>query len=153
MTGRRRMYTVLLLIGLCLTGIHFADAQQPNKIPRIGFLGSVSSHASGDRGRVKGLRLGLRKLGYIEGKNILIEYRYADGKVERLRSLAAELVSLNLDILVARGAPAAHAAKNASSTIPIVFGNAADPVGTGLVTRSYTGAGREKPGASQGSCA
>jgi putative tryptophan/tyrosine transport system substrate-binding protein len=129
------MKTVLLVIGVLVTTIHFADAQQPNKkIPRIGFLGSVSSHASGDRIRVEGLRLGLRQLGYVEGKNMLIEYRYADGKVERLPSLAAELVSLNLDILVARGAPAAHAAKNATSKIPIVFGNAADPVGTGLVT-------------------
>jgi putative tryptophan/tyrosine transport system substrate-binding protein len=129
------MKTVLLLIGFVLASIHFAEAQQPiSKIPRVGFLGSVSSHASGDRSRVEGLRLGLRQLGYIEGKNILIEYRYADGKVERLPSLAAELVSLKVDILLARGAPAAHAAKNATSTIPIIFGNAADPVGTGLVS-------------------
>jgi putative ABC transport system substrate-binding protein len=129
------MRTVLLMVGFVFASIHFAEAQQPiKKIPRIGFLGSVSSHASGDRTRVEGLRLGLRQLGYIEGKNILIEYRYADGKVERLPSLAAELVSLKVDILLARGAPAAHAAKNATSTIPIIFGNAADPVGTGLVT-------------------
>jgi putative tryptophan/tyrosine transport system substrate-binding protein len=129
------MKTVLLMVGFVFASIHFAEAQQPiDKIPRLGFLGSVSSHASGDRSRVEGLRLGLRQLGYIEGKNILIEYRYADGKVERLPSLAAELVSLKVDILLARGAPAAHAAKNATRTIPIIFGNAADPVGTGLVS-------------------
>jgi putative ABC transport system substrate-binding protein len=131
----RHIKTILLLIGFLLTSIHFAEAQQPiHKIPRVGFLGSVSSHVSGDRSRVEGLRLGLRQLGYVEGKNILIEYRYAGGKVERLPSLAAELVSLQVDILLARGAPAAHAAKNATSTIPIIFGNAADPVGTGLVS-------------------
>jgi putative ABC transport system substrate-binding protein len=72
-------------------------------------------------------------LGYVEGKNIKIEYRYAEGKFERLPELAAELVRLNVDVLIAEGAPAAHAAKNVTSVIPIVMGNAADPVGTGLV--------------------
>jgi putative ABC transport system substrate-binding protein len=131
----RHHATVFLLISFIVGSIHFAEAQQPvSKIRRVGFLGSVSPHASGDRSRVEGLRLGLRQLGYVEGKNILIEYRYADGKIERLPSLAAELVSLKVDILLARGAPAAHAAKNATGTIPIIFGNAADPVGTGLVS-------------------
>jgi putative ABC transport system substrate-binding protein len=110
-----------------LTAIQFAEAQQPAKIPRIGFLGSSSP--SGDLSRVEGLR----QLGYVEGKAILIEYRYADGKLEKLPGLAAELVSLKVDVIVARGAPAAHAAKDVTSTIPIVVGNAADSVGTGLV--------------------
>ena len=115
-----------LLYALCFS----AEAQQQEKVPRIGFLGSLSG--SSDE-RVEAFRQELRELGYVEGKNIIIEYRYADGKLERLPSLAAELVRLKVDILVARGAPAAHAAKNATSTIPIVIGNAADPVGTGLV--------------------
>jgi ABC-type uncharacterized transport system substrate-binding protein len=118
-----------LLLALCES----AEAQQPKKIPRIGFLGSLSASASSGQSREEAFRQGLRELGYVEGKNIVIEYRYADGKFERLPGLAAELVRLEVDILVARGAPAAHAAKNATSTIPIVMGNAADPVGTGLV--------------------
>jgi len=118
-----------LLYALCLS----AEAQQPKKVPRIGFLGSLSASASSDQSRAEAFRQGLRELGYVDGKNIVIEYRYADGKFERLPGLAAELVRLKVDILVARGAPAAHAAKNATSTIPIVMGNAADPVGTGLV--------------------
>jgi putative ABC transport system substrate-binding protein len=119
-----------VLIALCLS----AEAQQqPKKIPRIGLLGSLSASSSSDLIRTAAFLQGLRDLGYVDGKNIIIEYRYADGKFERLPSLAAELVRLKVDILVARGAPAAHAAKNATSTIPIVMGNAADPVGTGLV--------------------
>jgi ABC-type uncharacterized transport system substrate-binding protein len=118
-----------VLIALCLS----AEAQQPKKIPRIGLLGSLSASSSSDLIRTEAFLQGLRDLGYVDGKNIVIEYRYADGKFERLPSLAAELVRLKVDILVARGAPAAHAAKNATSTIPIVMGNAADPVGTGLV--------------------
>ena len=120
---------MLLALALC----SFAEAQQPKKIPRIGLLGSLSGSSSSDRIRTEAFLQGLRDLGYVEGKNIVIEYRYADGKYERLPGLAAELVRLKVDILVARGAPAAHAAKNATSTIPIVMGNAADPVGTGLV--------------------
>ena len=118
-----------LLYALCLS----AEAQQPKKVPRIGFLGSLSASSSSDLIRAEAFRQGLRELGYVDGKNIVIEYRYADGKPERLPGLAAELVRLQVDILVARGAPAAHAAKSATSTIPIVMGNAADPVGTGLV--------------------
>ena len=118
---------LLLALGFC------AGAQQATKVPRIGFLGSLSASASSDQSRAEAFRQGLRELGYVDGKTIIIEYRYADGKFERLPGLAAELVRLKVDILVARGAPAAHAAKNATSTIPIVMGNAADPVGTGLV--------------------
>jgi putative ABC transport system substrate-binding protein len=125
------------VVGFALCAVLFAlcsyvGAQQPTKVPRIGFLGSLSG--SSDESRITAFRQGLGELGYVEGKNIVIEYRHADGKPERLAGLAAELVRLKVDILVVRGAPAAHAAKNATSTIPIVIGNADDPVGTGLVT-------------------
>jgi putative ABC transport system substrate-binding protein len=128
--------TIFVLGGLLLTvfliSVSLVEAQQKGTVPpRIGFLGSLSG--SSDERRVEAFRQGLRELGYVEGKNIVIEYRHADGKPERLPNLAAELARSNVDILVARGAPAAHAAKNATSTIPIVIGNAADPVGTGLI--------------------
>jgi putative ABC transport system substrate-binding protein len=108
-----------------------AAAQQTKKVPRIGFL--MSSSAERTKSRRAAFQQGLRELGYLEGKNIAIEQRYAAGKFEMLPELAAELVRLKVDLLVAEGAPAAHAAKNATSVIPIVMGNAADPVGTGLV--------------------
>jgi putative ABC transport system substrate-binding protein len=108
------------------------QAQEAEKVPRIGFLGSLSD-SSAEQGRFNAFRQGLGELGYVDGKNIVIEYRDADGNLDRLPGLAAELVRLKVDVLVVRGAPAAHAAKNATSKIPIVIGNAADPVGTGLV--------------------
>jgi putative ABC transport system substrate-binding protein len=108
-----------------------AEAQQAKKVTRIGFL--ASSSAERLKSRLPAFQQSLSELGYLEGKNIIIEYRYAEGKFERLPDLAAELVRLKVDVLVAEGAPAAHAAKNATSVIPIVMGNAADPVGTGLV--------------------
>jgi putative ABC transport system substrate-binding protein len=107
------------------------EAQQAGRIPRIGFLATPSAEFI--KGRVAAFEQALRELGYVSGKSIVIEYRYADGRFERLPNLATELVRLRVDILVAVGAPAAHAAKNATSVIPIVIGNAADPVGTGLV--------------------
>jgi ABC-type uncharacterized transport system substrate-binding protein len=126
------LLSILVAVVLLAVAV-IAEAQQAKKIPRIGFLGSLSASSSSDLIRTEAFLQGLRELGYVDGKNIVIEYRYADGKLGRLPGLAAELVNLKVDILVARGAPAAHAAKNATSTIPIVMGNAADPVGTGLV--------------------
>jgi putative tryptophan/tyrosine transport system substrate-binding protein len=108
-----------------------AEAQPAGKIPRIGFLATPSAEVI--QGRVTAFEVALRDLGYVDGKSIIIDYRYGDGRYERLPTLAAELVRLKVDILVVVGAPAAHAAKNATSVIPIVIGNAADPVGTGLV--------------------
>ena len=96
-----------------------AQAQQPAKIPRIGLL--ISSSASFSLARVEAFRQGLRELGYVEGKNIIIEYRYADGKLERLPDLAAELVRLKVDVIVTTGVQPILAAKKASATIPIVF--------------------------------
>ncbi len=107
------------------------EAQQPAGIPRIGIL--IAPSASILSARVEAFRQRLRELGYVEGKNIVIEYRYAEGKLERLPDLAAELVRLKVDVIVTAG-PATLAAKKASATIPIVFAAANDPVGTGLVS-------------------
>src|SRR5690242_11966556 len=109
-----------------------AQAQEPARIPRIGILSGSS--ASFFSARVEAFRQRLRELGYVEGKNILIEYRYAEAKREQLPDLVAELVRLKVDVIVTVGAPAAQAAKKASGTIPIVFARASDPVGSGLVS-------------------
>ena len=120
-----------------LCGILFAlcsptQAQQPARIHRIGIL--IPASASFLSARVEALRQGLRALGFVEGKNILIEYRYAEGKGERLPDLAAELVQLKVDVIVTSSPSATLAAKKASGTIPIVIASANDPVGTGLVS-------------------
>jgi putative ABC transport system substrate-binding protein len=107
------------------------SGQSPAKVARIGFLGSSS--AERDASRLAALRQGLLELGYVEGTHFAVEPRYADGDFERLPSLAADLVRLPVGLLIAEGAPAVQAAKAATTTIPIVMGNAADPVGTGLV--------------------
>lgn len=127
-----RKKAVCLALGAILLTVSFpAEAQQPKKVPRIGFLASASVERN--KTRLAGLQRGLRELGYLEGKNIFIEQRYAVGQYEKLPEIAAELVRLKMDVFVTQGAPAAHAAKNATSVIPIVMGNSSDPVGTGLV--------------------
>src|SRR6185503_12702131 len=103
-------------------------AQQPAKVPRIGFLG-----ATPDPARTESFRQGLRGLGYVEGQNIAIEYRWADGKFERLPDLAADLVRLKVEVIVAVVTQASLAAKKAAGTIPIVMIGVSDPVGSGLV--------------------
>jgi putative tryptophan/tyrosine transport system substrate-binding protein len=108
-----------------------AQAQQPAGIPRIGIL--LAPSASSYSAWVEAFRQRLRELGYVEGKNILIEYRYAEGKYERLPDLAAELVRLRVDVIVTTGAVVLFA-KKVSGTIPIVFAAAVDPVGGGLVS-------------------
>jgi putative ABC transport system substrate-binding protein len=127
------MKTVLLLVSFILASIHFVEAQEPSKIPRIGYL-SPTDPAS-DSTRSWAIRLALRDLGYVEGQNIAIEYRYAEGKLDRLPGVAAELVRLKVDIIVvAGGDPLISAAKNATKTIPIVMvGSGADPVEAGLI--------------------
>ena len=109
------------------------EAQQPKKVPRIGYLSAFD--AASDSARSEAIRLALRELGYIEGQNIAIEYRYAEGKRDRLPELAAELVRLKVDIIVVSGgADWVQAAKNATKTIPIVMtGDGVDPVEAGLV--------------------
>ena len=110
-----------------------AEAQQPKKVPRIGYLSSFDPAT--ESARAEAIRLALRELGYIEGQNIAIEYRYAEGKLDRSPELAAELVRLKVDIIVvAGGAGLIRAAKNATKTIPIVMvGAGSDPVEAGLV--------------------
>jgi putative ABC transport system substrate-binding protein len=107
------------------------EAQQPTKIPRIGYLGLGSTSTS--PGRIEAFRQGLRELGYVEGKNIVIDYRYSGEKIDRLPALAAEVVRLKVEVLVTAGASATRAAKEATSTIPIVMAQDSDPVGNGFV--------------------
>jgi putative ABC transport system substrate-binding protein len=121
---------VAIGIAFALCGVA-VEAQQPARIFRIGIL--FASSASAQSARVEAFRQRLRELGYVEGKNIVIEYRYADGKLERLPNLAAELVGLKVDVIVTVP-QAILAAQKASPTIPIVFALHSDPVGTGLVS-------------------
>jgi putative tryptophan/tyrosine transport system substrate-binding protein len=116
---------VLLALGV------IAEAQQTGKVPRIGFLDG--STASGSAVLVDAFRQELNKLGWIEGKNIAIDYRFAEQKPERTPELAADLVRLKVDLIVVTGRPQALAAKKATSTIPIIMANVGDPVGAGLV--------------------
>jgi putative tryptophan/tyrosine transport system substrate-binding protein len=123
--------TLLALCSLLFTHSFPAEAQQTGKVPRIGYL--EPGTASGNAVLLDGFRQELSKLGWIEGKNITIEYRFTEQKLERLPELAAELVRLKVDLIVVTGNPTALAAKNATSTIPIVMTTSADPVGAGLV--------------------
>jgi putative ABC transport system substrate-binding protein len=124
------------VIGLALGAILFAvsysaSAQQPTKVPRIGYLAAPS--LSSMSARTEAFRQGLRELGYVEGKNIVTEYRYAEGKLDRLPALAAELVRLEVDVIVTGGPTPTRAAKDTTSTIPIVMAQHTDPVGSGFV--------------------
>jgi ABC-type uncharacterized transport system substrate-binding protein len=116
-----------MLFALCSS----AQAQQTGKILRIGFLDNGT--ASGSAGLVEAFWQEMRKLGWIEGKNITIEYRFAEQKNERLAEFAADLVRLKVDLIVGAGGPAASAAKKATTTVPIVIVGVGDPVGQGLV--------------------
>src|SRR5215475_4673621 len=120
---------------LILTTIHVAEAQQPTKIHRIGYLSGTSSSFSS--ARVDALRQGLNELGYFEGTNIVIEYRFADGKPDRLPALAKELVGLKLDVVVATTTASVLAVKKASATIPIVVVSSADPIASGSWPASH----------------
>jgi len=111
--------------------IHLAEAQQPTKIPRIGYLSAT--HRSSVSARTEALRQGLRELGYVEGKNIIIEYRFADGRLDQVPQNAAELVRLRVDVIVTAGPTDTRAAKEATATIPIVMAFDSDPVGNGFV--------------------
>ena len=126
-TAIRRLATFFL------TTASLAQAQQPKKVPRIGYLSTIG--AVRDSARAEAIRLALREHGYIEGQNIAVEYRYAEGKRDRYAELAAELVRLNVNIIVAAGGESViEAAKNATKTIPIVMvGGGSDPVEAGLI--------------------
>jgi putative ABC transport system substrate-binding protein len=108
-----------------------AQAQQPTKIPRIGYLDGASLSAIA--GRIEAFQQGLRDLGYVDGKNIVIEWRSAEGKADRLPGLAAELVRLKVDAIVTGGAGATRPARDATANIPIVMAQDSDPVGSGFV--------------------
>jgi putative ABC transport system substrate-binding protein len=131
--GRKTFCFALCVLILAL-GLS-AEAQQPKSVPRIGYL-SRDLHPADSRApsprNLEAFRQGLRELGYNEGKNIIIEYRYSDGRNERMPALAEELIRLKVDIIVADSYLAARDAKNVSTTIPIVMTSGADPIATGL---------------------
>src|SRR5215471_8212950 len=149
-TGFALSFLCALLFALSVS----VEAQQPKKIPRIGLMtGTGNSNSPGPR--VDAFRSGLRDLGYIEGKNIQVEYRYVEGSLDRARGLVAELVQLKVDVLVVGTLTGIRAAKQATKTIPIVMTTVVDPVATGLVdslahpggnVTGLTGIGRELSG-------
>jgi ABC-type uncharacterized transport system substrate-binding protein len=126
-----RKITFLTLCAMLFALWVSAEAQQPTKVPRIGFLtaGSPSTIAA----RIEALRQGLRELAYIEDKNVVIEWRFAEGKLDRLPELVAELVRLKVDVILSAGAAVTGPAKDATKTIPIVMAQDTDPVGNGFV--------------------
>jgi ABC-type uncharacterized transport system substrate-binding protein len=123
----RRLALSAVLFAFCAT----TEAQQPKNVPRIGFLGATSPSTISTR--VEAFRQGLRELGYVEGKNIVIEHRWAEGKFDRVPALAAELVQLKVEVIVTAGPTDTRIAKQATATIPIVMGFDNDPVGNGFV--------------------
>src|SRR5437868_15076469 len=125
---RREFITV---VGAAAALPHLARAQQPAKLPTIGFLGADTP--SGWSHWVAAFVQRLRELGWIEGRTVAIEIRWAEGRPERYAEIAAEFVRLKVDVIVASGTPVALAAKQATAVIPIVFVGPADPVGSGLV--------------------
>ena len=123
------IFAIALTFAMCGS---VGEAQQAKKVPRIGYL-SASDPAT-ESTRSEGIRLALRELGYIEGQNIAIEYRYAEGRADRFSALAAELVRLKVDIILTGGDGPIHAAKNSTKTIPIIMtGSGLDPVKEGHV--------------------
>ena len=139
MMNRRK---VLALLGLSLTAAPLAAfAQQPGKVWRVGFLALRHVDFVDTDYYYGPFRQGMRELGYVEGRNLAIEWRSAEGKAERLPALAADLVQRNVDVIVTAGTPPTSAAQKATGTIPIVIANANDPVGSGLVKNlSHPGA-------------
>src|SRR4029077_14809537 len=123
---------VLLTLGAFLLALSVrVEAQQPKKVPRIGFLstGSISSTLA----TREAFQQGLRGLGYVEGKNIVVEYRFAEGKLDRVPDLVAELVLLKVDVIVVPSSSVARAAKKVTTTIPIVMASAGGPFRDGLI--------------------
>ena len=129
--NKRRMVILALGASALAAPLKSVAQQQPAKIARIGYLDAASATHSGSRADV--LRASLRELGYVEGRNIIIEYRWAEGKYERLPGLAAELMQLKVDLIVTAGTPAIRAAQQATTTIPIVMTATGDPVASGFV--------------------
>ena len=127
----RKKIAVFVVVLALLVSACPGEAQQPGKIPRIGFLGN--STAALEANLIGPFREGLRNLGYVEGRNILVEYRWAEGKYERFPALIAELIALKVELIVTAGTPASLAVKKAATSIPLVMIAVGDPVGTGLV--------------------
>ena len=128
---KKRVFVAILFAGLFALSFP-AEAQQQAKVPRIGYLSGASLSAIS--ARIEALRQGLRELGYVEGKNIVIEWRWAEGKPDRLPDLAAELVRLKVDIIVSAGPAVTPRLKEATKTIPIVMAQDNDPIGNGFVS-------------------
>ena len=130
----KRNIAIRLLATIILTAVSVAEAQQAKRIPRIGYLSNRVKPTPGspDLGE-EAFRRGLRELGYIDGKNILIEYRYAEGNDDRLPGLVAELLELKVDVIVSGTIRGIRAAKQATKSIPIIMITTADPVAAGLV--------------------
>ena len=128
---KRAAVSSILVVVVLLNVAVITEAQQPKKVPRIGYL--ASADAATESTRTEAFRHGLRDLGYVENKNIVIDWRYADGKLDRLPALAEELVHLKVDVIVTAGPAATRPAKEATSTIPIVMAFDNDPVGSGFV--------------------
>jgi putative ABC transport system substrate-binding protein len=126
---RRIFWFVVISVVFC--GAATVEAQQTKKIPRIGFISPSSSSTAGPN--LEAFRHGLRDLGYLEGENIAIEVRWAEGSAERLPHLIAELIRLKVDVMVIGGAAGALAAKNAEITTPVVFATVTDPLGYGII--------------------
>ena len=131
MNNRRKLLVTLGAGALAFAAPLGSFGQQPGKVWRIGFLSPTSASLSSQN--IGAFLKGMRELSYSEGKNLLVEWRFADGKLERLPGLAAELVQLKVDVIVTAGSPAISAAQKATSTIPIVMASAGDPVGSGFV--------------------
>ena len=127
----RNFKSAITLCSLLLAPCYAVDAQQPTKIPRIGFLAATSPQI--ETTRIEGFREGMRELGYVEGKNIVIEWRWAEGQFDRLPDLADELARLDVDVIVAGGSTSTGAAKKATTTIPIVMAQTNDPMGSGMI--------------------
>ena len=122
---------IVTAVGLLIAPLA-ADAQPVEKIPKIGVLFAPSAALSASN--ITGLQDGLRQLGYIDGQSIVIDYRFADGKLDRLPALTAELIRAGVQIVVVGGTTPAQVAKNSTSVIPIVFAGVSDPIEAGLVT-------------------
>ena len=127
----KRRITILTVCAMLFALSFLANAQQPAKVPRIGFLSAPSPSAVA--ARAEAFRQGLRDLGHVEGKDIAIEYRYAEGKLDRFPALAAELVRLKVDVILTGTSAGTRSAKEATATIPIVMAQDGDPVGNGFV--------------------
>src|SRR5262245_41528627 len=129
-TTKSALASSILFAGVLVVAV-IVEAQQQKKIARIGFFSATSPTVTAYR--IDAFRQGLRQLGYAEGKDFVIEYRFADGKLDRLNELAAELVRLKVDVIITAGPTPTRAAKAATATIPIVMTQDADPVGNGFV--------------------